>query len=593
MTGFLNENQISQLLEDEDEESDLDSARATTTAVCDEEQISDCEVAETVSCSEESVLGTDSESSSSSSEEDELTVRTPGYYRGKNRFKWSKNPPSSSRVRQHNIITHRAGLAGEAREKMNMKETESWQLLIPDNLIEIVCLHTNKKITEFTEKYSSQGAHTDHVSLLEMKAFFGLMLLAGVFKSGHEDVESLWATDGTGRDVFRVTMSLKRFLFILSALRFDEIDTRAARKETDRAALISEIFNKFIENCQKNYSCSEYMTVDEMLCPFRGRCLFRVYMKSKPARYGLKVLCLCDAKTHYLYNAFIYTGKTETNRRDGLSIPTQTVLTLTDPVKGTHRNITGDNWFSSIELVDKLKENGLTYVGTVRKNKREVPPEFLPHKTRPIGSTLFGFTNDKTLVSYVPQKNKSVVMISTMHHNQSIDTNSGKPEIIIFYNSTKGGVDTLDQKCANYSVARRTQRWPCVIFSAILNISMVNGFILWKAANPNKRLKRKNYIKNIGINLVTPCVKERQKESSNFGADLKRRIENFMKEHQEENVEPEPDIPIAEPQINIRKRGRCYLCDRKKDVKCTKKCSKCLLFICKEHTAKAITCTKC
>lgn len=147
-----------------------------------------------------------------------------------------------------------------------------------------------------------------------MKAFLGLLLLAGVFKSGHEDVESLWATDGTGRDVFRVTMSLKRFLFLLSALRFDDVDIRAIRKATDRAALITEIFDKFIGNCQRHYSCSEYLTVDEMLCPFRGRCLFRVYMKSKPARYGIKVMCLCDAKTHYLYNAFIYTGKTEINR---------------------------------------------------------------------------------------------------------------------------------------------------------------------------------------------------------------------------------------------------------------------------------------
>lgn len=34
----------------------------------------------------------------------------------------------------------------------------------------------------------------------------------------------------------------------------------------------------------------------------------------------------------------------------------------------TNRNITGDNWFSSVELVDKLKEHGLTYVGTMRKN---------------------------------------------------------------------------------------------------------------------------------------------------------------------------------------------------------------------------------
>ncbi|CAG4934854.1 unnamed protein product [Parnassius apollo] len=159
MSGFLNLDQIAQLLEDEDKESDSETVQNTTTTFCDDEDISDCEEAEVVSCSEESTLGTDLDSSSSSSEEEEETIQTPGFYRGKNRYKWSKNPPSSSRVRQHNIITQRPGLAGEAREKMNMTETESWQLLIRDDLIEIVCLHTNEKITEFTEKYSSQGAH--------------------------------------------------------------------------------------------------------------------------------------------------------------------------------------------------------------------------------------------------------------------------------------------------------------------------------------------------------------------------------------------------------------------------------------------------
>lgn len=122
-------------------------------------------------------------------------------------------------------------------------------------------------------------------------------------------------------------------------------------------------------------------------------------------------------------------------------------------------------------------------------------------------------------------------MISTMRHDQSADSTTGKPEVIMFYNSTKGGVDALDQKCANYSVARRTQRWPCVIFSAIMNISMVNGYVLWKAANPEKCLKRNKYIKAIGIELVQPFVQDRQKDF--LSEDLKKRIEFFERTSRE------------------------------------------------------------
>lgn len=47
--------------------------------------------------------------------------------------------------------------------------------------------------------------------------------------------------------------------------------------------------------------------------------------------------------------------------------------------------------------------------------------------------------------SYVPKRNPSVVLLSSMHHSHTVDIDSGKPEIILFYNETKGAVDTIDQ----------------------------------------------------------------------------------------------------------------------------------------------------
>ena len=349
-------------------------------------------------------------------------------------------------------------------------------MLITDEIIAYITAQTNDKITELLEKSASSNfpAYTNHVSETEMKAFLGLLLLTGIFKSNHENVRTLWAIDGTGRNVFRAVMSFHRFLFLLSALRFDDIQTREARKETNRLALISYVFDKFMENCKANYTCSEYVTVDEMLVPFRGRCFCRVYMKSKPGKYGIKIMCICDAKTHYLISAFIYSGKEQTRANNSQSVPTRSVLRLAETLFHTNRNITGDNWFSSIELVDALKCCGLTYVGTMRKNKREIPKQFLPEKTRPIESSVFGFVQDKTLVSYVPKKNKAVVLVSSMHHSSEVNAQSSKPEIIEFYNSTKGGMDALDQKCAMYSILRRSRRWPTTFFGAVLNLSLIH-----------------------------------------------------------------------------------------------------------------------
>jgi hypothetical protein len=58
-----------------------------------------------------------------------------------------------------------------------------------------------------------------------------------------------------------------------------------------------------------------------------------------------------------------------------------------------------------------------------------------------------------------------------MHDRKEINAEMGekkKPEIICFYNQTKGGVDIVNQMLSNYSVARKTNRWPlnCFLESA-------------------------------------------------------------------------------------------------------------------------------
>ncbi|KAJ8934036.1 hypothetical protein NQ314_013624 [Rhamnusium bicolor] len=100
-----------------------------------------------------------------------------------------------------------------------------------------------------------------------------------------------------------------------------------------------------------------------------------------------------------------------------------TKVRLCKPLRNnSHRDITADNWFTSIELVGEMRKRGLTYVGTMKKIKREVPQEFLPSKVRQLRSTLYGFSTDKvTLIPHVPKKNKAVLLVSSMHHGKYTD----------------------------------------------------------------------------------------------------------------------------------------------------------------------------
>lgn len=65
-----------------------------------------------------------------------------------------------------------------------------------------------------------------------------------------------------------------------------------------------------------------------------------------------------------------------------------------------------------------------------------------------------------------------------MHHNDSTHLKTGekiKPEIVTFYNETKGGVDVVDNNSASHTCARNTTRWSMSTFQNILNITGINS----------------------------------------------------------------------------------------------------------------------
>lgn len=125
--------------------------------------------------------------------------------------------------------------------------------------------------------------------------------MRGIFRSGHEGLKSLCATVGTGGDLFRCTMALAWFLYLLYCLEFDNVLTRSDSVKTNKLSAISDFFEAFVINYLQNYTPGRHVTIDEMLVPFRGRCALRIYITSKPAKYGLKVQILSASQTHCMY----------------------------------------------------------------------------------------------------------------------------------------------------------------------------------------------------------------------------------------------------------------------------------------------------
>ena len=76
---------------------------------------------------------------------------------------------------------------------------------------------------------------------------------------------------------------------------------------------------------------------------------------------------------------------------------------------------------TGLDLAHDLKNNGLTLLGTIRKNRIELPPELVFAKNREIFSSMFAFGNETTLVSYCPKKGKVVVLLSSTHDQPEVN----------------------------------------------------------------------------------------------------------------------------------------------------------------------------
>lgn len=217
----------------------------------------------------------------------------------------------------------------------------------------------------------------------ELKAVLGILVNTAVLKDNHLEVRELFDVEQSGAR-YKCTMWSDRFEFILNCLRFDDKQTRMERKELDPFAPIRQLWESFTDNCRSKYTPGAYVTVDEQLLGFRGKCPFRMYIPNKPAKYGLKIVLLCDNKTYYMVDGLPYVGKKTPTA--GMPIAEYFVKEITRSIHGTNRGVTMDNWFTGVKLAEDLLQDPykLTVLGTIRLLRKGVPSELANKKERPV-----------------------------------------------------------------------------------------------------------------------------------------------------------------------------------------------------------------
>jgi hypothetical protein len=515
----------------------------------------------------ESTESTDESSDDESSDDDnrEASAVSDSFVSKSSTERWSSIAPSARQARSQNIVKGKCGPTSYAKQRVSADNTlvDCFYVFFSQRMIDHIIECTNREGSRVKEEAWIAMCQ------MELKAFLGLLLLRGVYRASGELTEELWSADG--RKDFPSTMTFNRFRDIRRFIRFDNTQTRAQRVEADRLAAISELWSMFLHSAQGAMIPGPFLTIDERLAPYRGRCKFVQYMPSKPAKYGIKLWMCCDAETKYVYNASIYCGKESADAAPTKDLGGKVVRQLLEPLHCEGRNITTDNFFTSLALArDILKAKKASMVGTIRTNRVELPKEFVTPKGRALYSSLIGFneTGDSSLVSYKCKKNKVVVVLSTMHvSNMSVGKEpKNLPEVINFYNKTKVGVDCADQMIETYSTKFSSRRWPVVLFCNLLDIAALNAYVLYEKLKVDgaPREDRRLFIKKLGKGLCQELQEQRRSDSTHPGLIRARLL----------NDTQEPP----------KKRGRCHVCPRQTDKKAAAVCNSCHKNVCPVHS---------
>ena len=265
---------------------------------------------------------------------------------------WTTNPGRTQLRRDPtNILRDTEGLASNAARCIST-ELDAFLLFFSEDIMQEIVNQTNEKLQEQKNKYKESAEEEDFkkseflfapLDRTELLAFLGLSVLRGTVPL--ESAAQLFH-GAFSPPPFRATMSQRRYSKVLSCISFDDRASRADRRRGDKFCIMRDVFRKFDGNLRKHYKPSDCLTIDETLVPYRGRCPFKVYMPSKPGKYGMLVRSVADARSGYIWKLWPYSGRPEVPGESPPdvvmeSVP-QLVHFLVKDIKNSGRNVTMD-----------------------------------------------------------------------------------------------------------------------------------------------------------------------------------------------------------------------------------------------------------
>ena len=252
------------------------------------------------------------------------------------------------------------------------------ELYLTDAIMTLIVDETNR----FAEQYLLEKSVTDPdnsylgqwtpVTIPEMKKFIGTLLLMGIVYK--PDLHMYWSTDiYYSTPAFSKIMKRDRFYLILKFLHFNNNET-VDPENPDWLHKVRPLIELLRERFRKVYSPGKNLSVDESLVLYKGRLKFKQYIKTKRARFGIKLYELCTSSSITL-DFLVYCGQgmySDDDLYSKMPASERIPMVLMEPFLGKGHVLYIDNFYTSPLLAKHFLSKDTHLCGTIKKNRKNV-----------------------------------------------------------------------------------------------------------------------------------------------------------------------------------------------------------------------------
>ena len=417
---------------------------------------------------------------------------------------------------------------------------DAFLLIFGDNTFKLLADQTNLYARQTPPGASYKWYDTNEN---EMKLFIGMLLAMGIHRL--PQLEDYWSSHSLlGAKGIVSGMSWRRFRVLLSCLHIADNSCAIPRGQPghDKLHKVRPLLDILQSNISKCYHPHREVAVDEAMVGFKGRSTLKQYMPMKPTKRGFKIWCLCDSTNGFTYRIEIYTGAGSTTP-DVNGLGPSVVLNLAEPLLDRGHFLYFDNYFSSVDLASKLLKRNTYSVSTTRTNREGWPQQLKDtkhlNKTLTRGHHRSVVVDDGRVECMAWKDNKVVSMINTLSPPTSMTTvkRKGKdgqssqipcPESIKLYNKFMGGVDLADARRKTYSCSRRAKKWWHRLFYYLLDVAVVDAFILHAESPHCAKKTQKEFVLDLAEELMS-SFNSRKRQANPLGDGLP--AERFSQQH--------------------------------------------------------------